>query len=189
MTDIDATRLADMPTTQSPEQIMHLAVQAVRAAEQRARDFYAIPLPEAVVDFSLRGRCAGQAKVERCGATSLRINLKLLAENLADFLSQTIPHEVSHLIINWQTRHKKQCPRPHGPEWQMVMQNCYGLQPVRCHTYQTRPARCVPRNFLYRCKCREHHLTSIMHKKLSKSHKALCKSCRTQLKFVAKLAG
>jgi SprT protein len=180
--------LADMHTTLTPGQIKQLAVQAVRAAEQRAREYYAIRLPEAVIDFSLRGRCAGQAKVERSGATSLRINLKLLTENLADFLAQTIPHEVSHLVINWQARKKRQRPRPHGPEWQLVMQNCYGLQPVRCHTYQTSPARCVPRNFLYRCNCREHRLTSIMHNKLSQRYNALCKSCRTQLKFVAELA-
>ena len=167
---------------------MQLAIQAVRDAEQRARDFYAIRLPDAVIDFSLRGRCAGQARVERCGTTTLRINLELLTNNLADFLTQTIPHEVSHLVINWQAREKKQRPRPHGPEWQLVMQNCYGLQPVRCHSYHTRPARCVPRNYLYRCDCREHRLTSIMHKKLSKRYNALCKSCRTQLKFVAELA-
>lgn len=177
-----------MHATQTPDQIKQLAVQAVRAAEQRARDFYDIPLPEAVIDFSLRGRCAGQAKVEPCGATALRINLKLLTENLADFLAQTIPHEVSHLVINWQARQTRQRPRPHGPEWQQVMQNCYGLQPVRCHTYHTSPARCVPRNFLYRCSCREHRLTSIMHNKLAKRYQALCKSCRTQLKFVAELA-
>ena len=180
--------LADMHTTPTPGQIKQLAVQAVRVAEQRAREYYAIRLPEAVIDFSLRGRCAGQAKVERSGATSLRINLKLLTENLADFLAQTIPHEVSHLVITWQARKKRQRPRPHGPEWQLVMQNCYGLQPVRCHSYQTSPARCVPRNFLYRCNCREHRLTSIMHNKLSQRYKALCKSCRTQLKFVAELA-
>ena len=174
--------------TQTSEQIIRLAIQAVRAAEQRARDCYAIDLPEAQSDFSLRGRCAGQAKVDHSGTTSLRSNLNLLSETLTDFLAQTIPHEVSHLVINWQARGKKQRPRPHGLEWQLVMQNCYGLQPVRCHTYLTSPARCIPRNFVYRCNCREHRLTSIMHKKLSRRYRALCKSCRTQLKFVAELA-
>lgn len=166
---------------------MRRATKAVRAAEQRARDCYAIRLPEAVIDFSLRGRCAGQARVGRDGATLLRLNLTLLTENLADFLEQTIPHEVAHLVVNWQARQKHRRPRPHGPEWQLVMQNCYGLPPARCHTYRTTPARIVPRNILYRCGCREHRLTAIMHKRLSLSHEALCKSCRTQLKFVAVL--
>jgi SprT protein len=180
--------MADLFSTHSPEKIMQLAIDAVRAAEQRARDYYAIRLPEAIIDFSLRGRCAGQARVEYSGATFLRINLGLLTENLPDFLQQTIPHEVSHLVINWQARKKSKRPRPHGPEWQSVMQNCYGLQPVRCHAYHTTPARFVPRKFLYHCKCREHRLTSIMHKRMSPRYKALCKSCMTQLKFVAELA-
>ena len=177
-----------MQMTHTPEEIMRLAIKTVRAAEQRARDFYAIRLPGAVIDFSLRGRCAGQARVERGGATLLRLNLTLLKENLADFLEQTIPHEVAHLVVNWQSRQKSKRPRPHGSEWQLVMQNCYGLQPARCHTYRTTPARIVPRNVLYRCGCREHRLTGIMHKRLSQSHQALCKSCRTRLNFVAILA-
>jgi len=184
---IHATLLTDMHTTYNPEKIMQIAEAAVRAAEHRARLFYAIRLPEAVIDFSLRGRCAGQARVERSGKTFLRINLKLLTENLDDFLKQTIPHEVSHLVVNWQARKKRQRPRPHGPEWQDVMLDCYVLQPARCHAYQTTPARFVPRNFLYRCDCREHRLTSIMHNRMSRRYKALCKSCKTPLKFVIQL--
>ncbi len=176
-----------MHTTHNSEKIMQLAEAAVRAAESRARELYAIRLPEAVIDFSLRGRCAGQARVERSGETFLRINLELLANNLDDFLKQTIPHEVGHLVVNWQARKKRQRPRPHGQEWQSVMQNCYDLQPVRCHTYETTPARIVPRNFLYRCNCREHRLTRTMHNRMSRRYQALCKSCKTHLRFVAKL--
>ncbi len=158
---------------------------AVRQAEQRARDFYRIALPEASIDFSLRGRCAGQARVDRNGETGLRINQQLLAENLDDFLSNTIPHEVAHLVVNWQARNKRQRPRPHGPEWQAVMQSCYDLSPERCHSYQTMAARVVPRPFLYTCICREHRLTSIMHNKISRSYQALCKACKTPIKFVS----
>lgn len=162
------------------------AEAAVRQAEERARNFYGIKLPEAVIDFTLRGRCAGQARVERNGETCLRINQQLLAENLDNFLQQTIPHEVAHLVVNWQVRTKRQRPRPHGPEWQTIMQNCFGLEPQRCHSYQTTPARIVPRPFLYSCNCREHLLTSIMHNRISRSYQALCKACRTPLKFIVR---
>ncbi len=162
------------------------AEATVRQAETCARNFYGIKLPDAVIDFSLRGRCAGQARVERNGETCLRINQQLLAENLDDFLSKTIPHEVAHLIVNWQARKKRQRPRPHGPEWQAVMQNCFNLEPKRCHSYQTTPARIVPRPFLYSCNCREHLLTSIMHNKISRSYQALCKACKTPLSFVTR---
>ncbi len=162
------------------------ALTAVRRAEQRARETYDIKLPQAALDFSLRGRCAGQARVERKGATHLRINLQLLAENLDDYLSQTIAHEVSHLVVNWQARNKRLQPRPHGTEWQTVMRDCFGLEAKRCHSYRTTPARVVPRPFLYTCSCREHRLTSIMHNRIGCNYQALCKACRTPLQFVAR---
>jgi SprT protein len=168
----------------SSDELKEKALEVVRRAERRARSFYALKLPEASIDFSLRGRCAGQAIVERKGATCLRINLQLLRENLDDYLNQTIPHEVSHLVVNWQARKKRLKPRPHGTEWQSVMRDCFGLEAKRCHSYQTTPARVVPRPFLYACNCREHLLTSIMHNKIGLSYQALCKACRTPLRFV-----
>lgn len=163
-----------------------LAEAAVREAEARVRRHFKITLPESTIDFSLRGRCAGQAKITHKGEASLRINLQLLAENLEDFLKQTIPHEVAHLAVNWQARKQRIRPRPHGPEWQAVMRDCFGLEPIRCHSYQTTAARVVPRNFLYRCNCREHRLTSIMHKRISSCYQALCKKCKTTLNFVGR---
>lgn len=173
-----------MPDKLSRAELQEKAIAAVRCAERRAGAFYAIKLPEASIDFSLRGRCAGQAILERTGATRLRINLKLLAENLDDYLTQTIPHEVAHLVVNWQAQKKRLKPRPHGPEWQAIMRNCFGLEAKRCHSYRTTPARIVPRPFLYACSCREHRLTSIMHNKIGLSYQALCKACRTPLQFV-----
>ncbi|MGK2907916.1 MAG: SprT family zinc-dependent metalloprotease [Desulfuromonadales bacterium] len=158
---------------------------AVRKAEKQARDYYRLDLPDATIDFSLRGRCAGQARVDRHGATGLRINQQLLAENLENFLSATIPHEVAHLVVNWQACNQSRRPRPHGPEWQAVMQCCYNLPPKRCHSYQTTLARVVPRPFLYSCNCREHRLTSIMHRRISRSYQALCKACKAPVRFVA----
>ena len=87
--------LTDMHTTRTPEMIMQLAEAAVRAAEDRARRFYAIPLPRAMIDFSLRGRCAGQARVARNGETLLRTNLKLLTENLDAFLDKANENEAA----------------------------------------------------------------------------------------------
>jgi SprT protein len=173
-----------MPDKQDHRELEQQAETAVRCAEMHACAFYGIDLPTASIDFSLRGRCAGQACIARNGQVSLRINRQLLAENLDDFLNQTIPHEVAHLVVNWPYRKKRQRPQPHGLEWQAVMQNCFGLEPKRCHSYQTTPARIVPRLFLYRCNCREHKLTSIMHNKIHRSVHALCKACKTPLKFM-----
>ncbi len=172
----------------SDKQTRHLlrqtTIDAVRSAEEQVRSFYGIKLPEASTDFSLRGRCAGQALVERNGSTHLRINLQLLEENQEDYLKQTIPHEVAHLAVNWKFRKKRLRPRPHGPEWQATMRDCFALEPKRCHDYQTTPARIVTRPFLYACDCREHLLTSITHNRISRSYQALCKACKGTLKFM-----
>ena len=178
--------LITMTTASKSENLVQLAESAVRKAEEQARKHFGIRLPDAEIDYSLRGRCAGQARVTRNGKTFLRLNLQLLSENLDDFLQQTIPHEVAHLVVNWQNRKKRQRPRPHGDSWQNVMQECFGLEPVRCHSYKTRPARIVPRNFLYRCNCREHRLTGIMHNRIKQRYNAICKTCRKPLEFVTK---
>jgi SprT protein len=165
-----------------------LAETTVRMAEMRARAFYGINLPEAAIDFTLRGRCAGQARVDRDGTTCLRFNCQLLAENLPDFLKNTIPHEIAHLVVNWQARNKRRRPRPHGPEWQAVMHDCFGLEACRCHRYRTTPARIVPKPFLYRCSCREHYLTGILHNRISRDYQVLCKACKTPVRFIARLS-
>lgn len=175
-----------MPITLENQKLYQRVEAVVRQAEECARAFYGIKLPQATLDFSLRGRCAGQASVDRSGSTFLRINRQLLVENRDDFLSHTLPHEVAHLVVHWLALKKRQRPRPHGTEWQAVMRDCFGLEPVRCHRYVTTPARVVPRNFLYACSCREHRLTSIMHNKISRYSQALCKVCGTPLQFIAR---
>lgn len=174
-----------MPDSHSND-IIALATTTVREAEERARRAYRIDLPHAELDFSLRGRCAGQARVAANGQTSIRLNRSLLQDNLDDFLAQTIPHEVAHLVVNWQARRHRQRPRPHGVEWQSVMRDCFGLSPERCHSYRTTAARVVPRNYLYRCECRDHHLTRIMHNKIQRRARALCKTCMSPLTFLVK---
>ena len=175
-----------MAAADNHDKLIRLAKNAVRNAEEQARRHYGIRLPDAEIDFSLRGRCAGQARLSRTKKTMLRLNLQLLAENLADFLQQTIPHEVAHLVVNWQHINNRQRPQPHGKEWQAVMRNCFGLEPARCHNYRTRSARVVPRNYLYRCNCREHRLTSIMHNRINRSVQAFCKKCLKPIEFVTK---
>lgn len=167
--------------------MLALAINALRRFENRARVFYALKLPEASVSFNLRGHSAGQAIVKSDGQTHLRLNQTLLAENFHEFIKQTIPHEVAHLVVYWQALGNWPKPKPHGPEWQAVMRDCFSLTPARCHNFRTRPARVVARNFVYTCNCRDHQLTSIMHNKISQRGKAVCKNCQTSLKFVMEL--
>jgi SprT protein len=174
-----------MPGMRIPTDLEQAVEQSVRKAERQARSFYGLDLPAATIDLTLRGRCAGQARIEG-GRALLRFNRQLLVENRDDFLKTTVPHEVAHLVVNWPFRRRRQRPRPHGPEWQAVMQDCFGLAPERCHSYRTTPARVVPRPFIYACVCREHRLTSIMHRRISRSRQALCRACKAPIRFVAR---
>ena len=171
---------------QATQDIKTIAKRAIRNFQDQARQHYQLDFPDAEIDFSLRGRCAGQAQLTSAGKTRLRINLQLLKENLDDFLHQTIPHEIAHLVVLWKTRKSRKKPRPHGLEWQRVMQECFNIEPTRCHSYRTTPARVVPRPYHYRCHCQKHMLTSIMHNRLSNKVQARCKKCKTPLRFVAK---
>jgi len=165
-------------------ELQRLSAAAVAEALQRARVFYRLDLPDVDLDVSLRGRCAGQARLLGRDRLQIRINLQLLAENRDDYLAQTIPHEVAHLVVNWQARQRSLRPKPHGPEWQAVMRDCFGLEPRRCHDYATRPARVVKRPYLYACGCREHRLTGIMHQRLRRARRATCRACNGPLQFL-----
>ncbi len=169
------------------DRIKGAAEKAVRRAEAIARRYYAIDLPPADIAFTLRGRCAGQARLHPNDRMELRFNLALLAENSDDFLSRTIPHEVAHLVVFWRARGQNRRPRPHGPEWQQVMCDCFRQDPLRTHAYRTTPARIVRRSFRYACNCREHFLTAIRHNRMSRHRQLQCTHCHSRLVFLGRV--
>lgn len=77
----------------------------------------------------------------------LRFNLQLYRENSEDFLKQTVPHEVAHLVAHQLFGDRIQ---PHGEEWQLIMRGVYELPPHRCHNYAVK-RRTVTR-YIYRCR-------------------------------------
>lgn len=170
----------------NPAQLITIAATALNAAAARLSGHTGCILPGIEIDPSLKGHCAAQAVLKR-EQLSVRINLPVMANHLDDYLAVTIPHEVSHLYLLWRSRHSRNRPRPHGPEWQEIMRSCFGLEPKRCHAYQTAPARNLPRCYLYRCHCREHQLTSIMHNRIHRRGAARCRSCGAGLQFVGKV--
>ena len=53
------------------------------------------------VSFTLAGACAGQAHTRQTGdAHWIEYNLGLAWENQENFLNDTVPHEVAHIIAN-----------------------------------------------------------------------------------------
>lgn len=125
------------------------------------------PLPR--LRFDLRGRCAGQARLQDW---SVRLNLSLLLRHGEAFIEQTVPHEIAHLVA-----HALHGPgiRPHGPQWRAVMALLKAPAQV-CHSYATAPARRV-KQYDYVCPCRPHRLGSVRHRRARAGQRYLCRRC------------
>jgi SprT protein len=113
--------------------------QCLEIAETHySRTFYPPKL-----DFSLTGRHAGRA----CSSTNtIQINSTILIQNEADYINQTVPHEVAHLVTDAVYPHghldqtKKTATIPHhGTGWKHVME-LFGVQPALYHNYAIAPS-------------------------------------------------
>jgi len=131
------------------------------------------------VRFDLRGKSAGQVRIRPQGQYVIRYNLELLKRQGADFLNETVPHEVAHVLA--YHRHGPNI-RPHGREWQRIMRQL-GAEPSRCHDYDVSglSARQL-QYFQYHCDCMEHQLSSIRHNKVAKGQRYLCRRCGEPLR-------
>ncbi|WP_201245780.1 SprT-like domain-containing protein [Halochromatium salexigens] len=131
------------------------------------------------IRFDLRGKSAGQVRIRPDGRALIRYNLELLKRGGADFIEETIPHEVAHVLAY-------QCHgpgiRPHGAEWQRIMR-MLGAEPTRCHDYDVSGLETRTLHYFdYHCGCMAHRLSSIRHNKVAKGQRYLCKRCGEPLK-------
>ncbi|NBC12078.1 MAG: hypothetical protein GVY09_01800 [Gammaproteobacteria bacterium] len=137
------------------------------------------PVPRPRIVFDLRGRSAGQFRVDSRGYASIRYNPALLARHEVDFLAQTVPHEVAHYLAFLRFGRRI---RPHGPQWQQLMRDL-GADPRRCHDFDVSglTARRVRRH-PYHCRCGEHALTSIRHHRVLRGVSYVCRACGQALR-------
>ncbi len=162
-------------------------LEAIKCAEDKFLDVYQwaelnyarrFELPQ--LRFDLRGLTAGLAYPKR---NLIRLNLDLLRANVEDFISETIPHEIAHLL-NWTINGLG--AKPHGPEWQAIMASM-GLKPVVCHAYAaSRVRERIRKVFYYACDCAgdNHTFTSIRHKRAVAGVKYRCATCKVAVRYV-----
>jgi SprT protein len=109
--------------------------------EKITRDWYSTGIekfPQEVhsleISFDLGGQTAGMAWWNSNGKFRIQFNPYLLEENFVDFINDTVPHEVAHLIANefFKEMWPKGCD--HGSLWKFVMVK-FGKNPERCHNY------------------------------------------------------
>ncbi|OOF44172.1 SprT family zinc-dependent metalloprotease [Rodentibacter trehalosifermentans] len=160
----------------SQTQFRHLKMQvqrklagSLRLAEQYfKRDF---PMP--TVHYDLRGVKAGVAYLQK---NEIKFNRTLLIENTHEFIHQVVPHELAHLIVYQVFGRVK----PHGKEWQAVMNRVFHLPADTCHQFDVKNVQ--GKTFEYRCACQTHLLSLRRHHRVLKEGvEYLCRRCKERL--------
>jgi SprT protein len=108
-----------------------------------AEKHFKCKIPRPTVRYDIRSRTAGLA----CSGELIRYNLILLFENKADFIENTVPHEVAHRVnhnCNKPAPGKKRL-MPHGKEWKAIMTDVFKLKADRTHSYDTTSIQMKPR--------------------------------------------
>lgn len=138
-----------------------------------------LAVPQVEIRFDLRGTAAGQARIRNGSFALIRYNAALLSLHPTEFIAETVPHEVAHVVAF--AKHGARI-RPHGAEWQAVMRH-FGVEPSRCHRYDVSRLRTRSlQRFLYRCGCGTHEISSIRHNRICRQGTVyLCRRCRLPL--------
>ncbi len=107
---------------------------AVEAAFKKAEKHYKQKFKRPEVRYNIRNTNGGEAWYRR---NLIRLNLTFLVENEEEFLKQTVPHEVAHLVAHYVYDSKPmngKKVRPHGKEWKEVC-GVLGIEPKVKHSY------------------------------------------------------
>ena len=134
-------------------------------------------LPKMQVHYFNKSPTAGRAQ----GTCRIYLNRDLLHTHPAEQLYDTLPHELAHCIVH--AIHDHRC-KPHGAEWQDIMQ-LLGREPTRCHRMeQPDLVRKKQNRHTYVCACNEHHLsTTLHHQIIIKGRNRKCSRCKTPLTY------
>ena len=154
------------------DQVTARVAQCMKVANQRLNK--RMPMP--AVTFTQRGKIAGTAHLQRW---EVRFNPVLLAENPDAFLNEVVPHEVAHLVVFKRFGRV----RPHGREWQVVMQEIFGVPPRTTHRMDVSSVQGT--TYQYRCQCQDHPLTVRRHNKVQRGETQYrCRRCAQPLAFI-----
>lgn len=176
----------------SPSQAQVLSACQLKIAQalDQAEQFLGCKLPKPSLDFSLRGKTAGQmCAYSRLSRTDykIRLNMPLAQAYLPLFIEEVIPHEIAHLVVMhcWGIK-KTNKIKPHGPEWRSIMTRCFQLEPVIHHTMElkthNKPKRKM-QTIAYECACQDHALSQIRHKRALQGTNYHCVRCKQKLQL------
>lgn len=157
--------VANSIPTQLHQDLLSLTVDYINRANQYFNRSFPIP----VLSFKLRGQNAGTAHLQ---TWSIRLNPVLMLDNQDEFKQQVLPHEIAHLI----TFAVFGRVRPHGQEWQSVMQRVFHLRAERTHKMDV--SKVTGPRFSYHCQCQSYELSLQRHRKVIQGKaRYYCKKC------------
>ncbi|MGZ9899502.1 SprT family zinc-dependent metalloprotease [Shewanella gaetbuli] len=146
----------------------------VEADYQAAERYFNRSFPRPQVQFTLRGKSAGTAHLQ---LNKLRFNPVLLRENVTDFVSDVVPHEISHLLAYQLYGRVK----PHGKEWQSLMIKVFARAAKTTHQLNTTSVQ--GKQFDYFCDCGTVQLTIRRHNNIQRGKTQYrCRICLQSLK-------
>ncbi|GAC14574.1 SprT family zinc-dependent metalloprotease [Aliiglaciecola lipolytica] len=162
-----------MITFEQHNQIQHCVIRCIALAQ----DYFKRQLTTPTLQFNQRGNVAGTAHLQK---NLIKLNSTLLADNFDEFLLTVIPHEVAH-IVAYQIYDRV---KPHGLEWQAIMQNIFKLPATVRHKMDT--TKTQGKMFNYKCHCSQVKLTLRRHNKVvRKEQRYSCRKCQQILVEVA----
>ncbi|WP_428848288.1 SprT family zinc-dependent metalloprotease [Shewanella olleyana] len=154
-----------LPKTEAQQQVL----QKIEADYQQAEVLLKRQFSRPIVQFTLRGKSAGTAHLQ---VNKLRFNPILLEENAAEFIDQVVPHEISHLL-SFQLYGRV---KPHGLEWQRIMQDVFNVPADTTHQLNTQSV--TGKQFEYFCDCGPVMLSIRRHNKVLRNQTQYrCKNC------------
>ncbi len=147
---------------------------------KQAGDARAIARP--ALRYFARSTTAGRAYLAQ---NVLALNGPLLAANPDAMLTDTVAHELAHLLV-YQLWGRD--ANPHGPQWQLVMTQWLGVTASRTHQFDTSGLSVrQQRRWRYVCGCQTHMLTTTRHhraqKRGQKRGQYHCVACRGLLRY------
>ncbi|MGV6859048.1 MAG: SprT family zinc-dependent metalloprotease [bacterium] len=172
-----------MPKALTPEQTSQI-VRATRERIDQANAALRLDLPYLEISFDVTGHTWGYY-VRRHQHRKIRFNPTMFSQHMDEGLSDTVPHEVAHYVVDTISQGFKR-PKPHGSEWRSVMR-LFGITNPRA-THKTDvtgiPSR-RQRTHRYSCGCQEHSLSTTRHNRVQQKKMLYsCRRCGEPLKYL-----